>query len=134
MYNNYPAFYREHFLEHKWAEAIFFGIEHDTISCKLTYFELLTSVNEMPRLDSGLIDLAYQPGHVSLPRAGGHCDSINAHFGDPGIWAKGYQHGIDSLMRIQSNATPDNVAFPISMILITRQKQKWLCACTAKKR
>jgi hypothetical protein len=114
MFDKYPIFYSKHYFEHKWAEAIFFGIEDDTISCKLTYFELLSPADSLPRLDSGLIDLTYtpKPGMPFIARAGGHCDAINAHFGDPGIWIKGYQQGIDSLMRLQSYATPTTSPSP----------------------
>jgi hypothetical protein len=130
LFENRPDLYKRNFTDHIWSETIFFGLEKDTISCKLAYFELKTSANLSPILDSGIIDLAYSPVAPFLARAGGHTDAINSLLYSPGIWKRGYKAGIDSLLKIQSRATPDNVAFPISIILITNKKTKWLCPCS----
>lgn len=127
LYETKKSFYLKNYHKFKWSEAIFFGVEKNEIVTKQLIFELVSDSIQPPIIDTSRLSLDYIPGREFLVHPAGHYNSISSLLYEPNIWKNGIKNGIEKLITIQSNNSPEYVGLPIDIILLSTKGEKWLC-------
>lgn len=66
-------------------------------------------------------------GNKILIHPAGHYDAINANLEKREIWHNGISSAIEKLITLQSKATPESVALPIDIMVLTLNGIRWVC-------
>jgi hypothetical protein len=81
------AGYDNNFEKYMTADAVFWGIEKDTIKMMHTAFKIISKPNEQPVIDTVSATLPFVSPYSM--HALGHFDAISTAYGNPEIWRDG---------------------------------------------